>query len=285
MLRIIISVMLFGILTTIIYMLLKWFDMQTIKKKMVNNKWYNKLSDYLMLVAKKDLLPKKLKWLNPIAIVFSMLVLFLMSFVLFYNYFKITSTAVILSLPISIFPILIIKILLNKEKSQIIKLLPLYAVNIKNHIDEDNNIIYALQRTIVEEPLKKYMNEFKNNISRGMNVMEAFDILKKDVDVKDFTTFINSCEGCYLNGGSFSKVLEHYIKIITKENVHKEASKEKAYSDILTLIIMVVLNVLVIVTFVFTNKEYAQIIRETVLRKNNIKLQCLVIYSYSIFSF
>ena len=58
-------------------------------------------------------------------------------------------------------------------------------------------------------------------------------------------------------------MLERYINIITKENIHKESIKEKAHTDIITLLIMVVLNVLVLVMFVLTNKEYASIIRET----------------------
>jgi len=96
-----------------------------------------------------------------------------------------------------------------------------------------------------------------------MNVIEAFDLLKADVNIKIFTTFINSCEVCYLNGGDFNKVLERYINMITKENIHKESAREKAYADILTLIIMIILNILVIVMFVFTNNEYAQIMKET----------------------
>ena len=142
-------------------------------------------------------------------------------------------------------------------------MLPIYVVNIKNHISEDNNIVGAIQRTIVEQPLKKYIDIFKSNISRGMNVIEAFDLLKQEVNVKAFDSFVNSCEVCYLNGGDFNKVLEQYINMITKENVHKESAKEKAYADILTLVIMIILNVAVLVMFVFTNKEYAQIMRET----------------------
>ncbi len=251
------------IISCVIYFLTSVIKREKMKNKLIQTKMYSKLSEYVFISLKRQLLPSKVDKLNPIILVSVMLILFGLSFLLFYSYLKIITTSIILSLPFFILPILIIKILLNKEKSNIIKLLPMYVVNIKNHIYEDNNIVGAIQKTTVEEPLKKYIDAFKMNISRGMNVIEAFDLLKEEVNVKAFTTFVNSCEVCYLNGGDFNMVLEHYINMITKENVHKESAKEKAYADILTLVIMIALNVLVIVMFVFTNKEYAGIMRET----------------------
>ena len=250
-------------LGVLIYYIFSTVQASKIKSKIIQTKTYNKLSEYIFISFKKNLLPSKLNRLNPFILVVIMIILFSVSFLLFYSYLKVVTTSLILSLPFFILPILVIKILINKEKSNIIKTLPMYVVNIKNHISEDNNIIGAIQRTIVEEPLKKYIDTFKMNISRGMNVIEAFDLLKGEVNVRIFDLFVNSCEVCYLNGGDFNKVLEQYINMITKENVHKESAKEKAYADILTLIIMIVLNVTVLVMFVFTNKEYAQIMRET----------------------
>lgn len=251
------------VLVCIIYFSMAIIKIEKLKTKFTKIKQYNKLSEYVFLSVKRRLLPSKINKLNPIVVLAVMLLLFLISFLLFNSYLKVTTVAIILSLPFFLSPILIIKILLNKEKSNIIKQLPMYVVNIKNHISDDNNIIGAIQRTSVEEPLRKYVDVFKTNIARGINVIEAFDILKEDVNVNSFTAFVNSCEVCYLNGGNFNKVLEHYINMITKENVHKESAKEKAHADILTLIIMIVLNVLVTVMFVFTNQEYAEIMRET----------------------
>ena len=154
-----------------------------------------------------------------------------------------------------------------REKAEILKVLPMYIINLKNHVSEENNIIKAIQATSVEEPLNKYINEFKQNISRGMNVIEAFDLLRESININIINDLINSCATCYLNGGNFVKLLERYLEIITKENRHKEETREKAYSDILTLFVMIMLNIFTIIFFVFGNKEYAIIIRETLLGK------------------
>ena len=151
----------------------------------------------------------------------------------------------------------------------------MYAVNLKNHVSEDNNIIKAIQMTSVEEPLEKYIDKFTSNIKRGLNVIQAFEDLKNEVNIKNFDYLINSCETCYLNGGDFVKVLEQYINITTKENTEKESSKEKAYSDMLTLIIMVILNIFVVVCFVLANKDYAYIIRSTFVGRAILSLNAL----------
>ena len=259
------NILSFVLISVLMFYLLSKLTLKKSKLNILQTKTYNKISDYIFIARKKKLLSNKISKINPLTMIFLMIVIFIIAFVIFYSYLKVVSTSLILSIPFLISPILFINILINKEKSNIIKILPMYIVNVKNHIDEDNNIISAIQRTTVEEPLKKYIDIFKSNISRGMKVIEAFENLKQEVNVKIFDTFITACITFYLNGGDFNNVLEQYINMITKENIHKESTKEKAYSDILTLIIMVVLNILVIVMFVFTNEEYSQIIRETFL--------------------
>ncbi len=257
---VIISILILG---NLIYLVTPAIQTNNLKSKIIQTKPYIRLSEYISISLKRRLVPEKTNKLSPVILLIIMFCLFVIFFTVFYSYIKVLTTALILSLPFLFSPIILFKILLNHEKSKIIKLLPMYVVNIKNHIDRDNNIIGAIQRTEVGEPLRKYVGAFKNNISRGMNVIEAFNNLKNEVNVKAFDGFVNACQVCYLNGGDFNNVLERYINIITKENIHKESAKEKAYADILTLLIMVVLNVLVVVMFVFTNNEYASIMRET----------------------
>ena len=247
----------------LIYIIIEPFFKFKFAKKIRFNP-YDKIKYQLFLAVKKRLIPKKLQYITPLFLVVIMVLIYIISFLIFNMYLKIISTSLIISIPFCLIPIIVIKTLINKEKNKINAILPMYVVNLKNHIVEDNNIIKAIQDTSVQEPLLKYINVFNNNIKRGINVIEAFELLKKEVGVKNFTSLINACESCYLNGGDFSKILEQYIDIITKENTQKEASKEKAYSDILTLIVMVVINIFVIVGFVLSNREYAAIIRETV---------------------
>ncbi len=263
------------ILSGLIYIIIPVIKTNKIKYKISQTQPYIRLSEGISESLKRKLIPHKIKILNPFVIVAIMLILFFIFYILFYSYIQVITTSIILSLPFAFLPIIIYKILLNQEKTKIIKLLPMYVVNIKNHIDRDNNIIGAIQRTTSEQPLKKYIEVFKSNVSRGMNVIEAFNVLKTEVNVKAFAGFVNACQVCYLNGGNFNDLLERYIDIITKENISKESTKEKAYADIITLLVMVALNVIVAVMFVFTNKEYASIMCETAFGKLVLNINAL----------
>lgn len=228
-----------------------------------NTSIIQKIKENIKGVNNRNLLNKYNKYLTTTSIVGLSLILSLISFIIFFIMIKVISTAIILSIPPLLFPTFFLKYIIKKEKSQIINILPMYVINIKNHITEENNIIKAMKNTNVEEPLKKYIDIFNLNIDKGMNVIKAMNILDNMVNIKQFSDYITACKACYTNGGNFTFVLEKYIEIITKENINKETTKEKAYSSTLTLGIMTVLNVIVIFAFVFTNKEYANIIQNT----------------------
>lgn len=225
------------------------------------------LQKYITELYDREILSYKKIKITPLYVIVFSILIFIISYLFFYNIFKIRSTALIISLPILVSPAIISKILILKHKRNIIKQLPMYVVNIKNHMTEQNDILVALRNTDVEAPLKKYTELFKNNIKRGMNVNQAFSLLRKEVGVKQFDDLIISFEVCYKNGGDFVKVLEKYIDIITKENTTRQETEEKAYSSIITLIAMLALNIFVIISFVFANNEYANIIRGSLLGK------------------
>lgn len=228
-----------------------------------NTSIIQKIKNNIKNANNRNLLGKYKKYITTTSIISISLALSLLSFTVFFITIKVFSTAIILSIPPMLFPIFFLRYVIRKEKSQIINILPMYVINIKNHITEENNIIKAMKKTTVEEPLKKYIDEFNSNIEKGMNVIKAMTILDNMVAVKQFSDYITACKACYTNGGNFSFVLEQYIRIITKENINKEKTKEKAYSSTMTLGIMTILNIIVILTFVFTNKEYANIMQNT----------------------
>lgn len=221
------------------------------------------LKDYMRQMSDKNLLPKRLKGMSPIILlIISIALFFIVNFILNAS-INIRSTSFILSVPVLFLPLIIIKIILNNEKMKIIRQLPSYVVNLKNHISIDNNITKAIESTVVEAPLKNYIYRFNCNIKNGISVIDAFEELCKFVGVKQFSELVTACEVCYINGGDFIHVLQKYLVMITKENVQREETEEKAYSAILTLGIMLILNVLVISCFLFSNNDYATIIRET----------------------
>lgn len=220
------------------------------------------ISKYLDELNKRNIVIRNAKWLTSTNIAIVSIVLFAISVILINWIVGVLSTSIILSVPILISPMILSRILIRKNKKKISAILPMYAINLKNYITEENNIISAIMKASVEEPLKFFINKFKNNVSKGINVVQALEMLDKDVGVKKFSDLIVGIKMCYLNGGDFVSVLEKYIKIITKEAVNSEETEEKAFSSIMTLIIMCVLN-FIVVCYILNNNEYAHIIKTT----------------------
>lgn len=256
-------IVLFLILSVLVYsfiIILKDDKIAIIEGK--NIKLVSDISGCLEELKKRQIFLRTTKLLTPINVIITSILLFVISTILLNLVIGVLSTSIIVSVPILISPIIISQILIKKNKQKILSNLPMYAVNLKNYITEENNIISAITRSNTEYPLKIFTDKFKNNVLSGMNVIEALDRLNKDVQVKEFSDLIEGIKLCYINGGNFISVLEKYIAIITKEQIYKEEAEEKAYSSMLTLIIMLFLNIAVVL-FMLNNNEYSSIIRTT----------------------
>ena len=191
--------------------------------------------------------------------------LFFILTIIFYKIIGVFSTSIILSFPIFFVPKIICAYLINRNKQKIMELLPGYIINLKNYVEQDNNIIFAMNDTICPEPLGRHIKIFNDTVRRGIDAKKAFKKLKESVNVKLFSSFVTAIETCYLNGGNFSRIIERFVDIISKENMNREKFREKAYSSVIILVVLVVINIYLIFSFVFSNPEYSQIVKGTVI--------------------
>lgn len=265
-------------LVLIAYIIIEWAKNDYINPLILFNqsRIANYIDSKLNLLYDKKILKLNRKQISAVKVVLLSIIMYLISVIILYFYIKVLSTSVILSVPFLISPLILSKVLLERNKQKIIRSLPFYAINIKNQMKDENNIIQAMKKAKVDKPLNKYIEDFLSSVFNGANVLKAFNKLKNDVDVKDFTELINSFEVCYKNGGDFILILEKYILIKSKERLQKEEIEEKAFSSIMILAVMTVLNIVVIITFVFGNQEYAMLIRNTVIGRGILNLNVII---------
>lgn len=192
-------------------------------------------------------------------------ILFVIIVLLCYKITKILSTSLILAFPAYVLPYLILKYLIDNEKKQILYILPSYIVNLKNYIQQENNIIAAMKNVSCAQPLEKYIKSFNVQVGRGMNLKKAIEKLKRQVGILKFSELLSTIDACYSNGGNFENILNKYIDIISKENIHKEKIKEKAYSSVIILCIMIVINIYLVFSFILSNQKYANIIQNSII--------------------
>ncbi len=206
---------------------------------------------------------KAKKYLNSIIVLVVSLLLSIITYFFSIIFIKIFSTSLILSLISFSLPYLIITILVNSNTHKIKTILPSYIVNLKNNVEISNNIINAINITKVEEPLKYSIDRFNLKVSRGINVHQCFDELKKRINIETFSNLIDAFKVCYETGGDYINVLNKYIDIISKENLEKAKLKENSSTTIITLVLMILINIFLLFSVVLGNETYSQTILET----------------------
>lgn len=224
---------------------------------------FDKVAKLILILEMQKVINKKVKLITPMILAILSIVMFLIAYLLVYGIFELKITALILSAFVGFIPFFTIKQTLDKQKNKILTNFPTYIVNLKNNVATTGDIISAINRTNVSEPLSIYVNKFNIAVQRGLNVYEAFERLKEDIGIKKIDGFIMACQICYKNGGDFIPILNKFSTIITKENIQKEKLKENSYSAIMTLGIMVTMNIYLIFAFVLKNKEYGDIVKNT----------------------
>jgi len=233
-------------------------------KNDLSTKVFSKIGENIFEVKKRSINIKSLKYVTPVSIVIISVCCFVIAFIIVYSFLRLFVSSVIISIPFAFIPYLLLRFRVQQEKEKIKRLLPIYAINLKGHISSENNIILAIKRTKVEEPLYKYISKFIINVERGMNISDSFNILKRDVDISEFTELISAFQVCYQNGGKFVNILDVFSKQVSQVLMLEEKEKDKTMSSVITLVVMVALNILLVVSYVFGNKEFASIIRESI---------------------
>lgn len=236
---------------------------RNINEKIKKNGIYIKLEKLILKLEIQKVINKKARKITPKIIIIISVLLFVLAYILIYSLFKVKSTSLILSIPIIFIPTFVLKYILSKQKNRILENLPTYIVNLKNNVSNSGDIITAIQKTNVNYPLNIYIDKFNIRVKRGINIYEAFEKLKEEISINKIDSFISACQTCHLNGGDFTGILTSFSSIITKDNIQKEKLKESSYSSIITLFVMMLMNLFLIFNFVFKNKEYANIIRNT----------------------
>lgn len=230
--------------------------------RIIKNSYTQKIQE----LQTRGLLSEKLSKLTAGKIISLSIISYVLIFTIMYKIvLGVVSTALIIALPMLVLPKIIINFVIDRDKQKIMQILPAYIINLKNYVEQDNNVIKAIKETICLEPLNKHIERFNLTVQKGININEAFKKLKNSVDIKFFSSFVTAIESCNANGGSFSKILEKFANIISKENINRERTKEKAYSSVIILCVMLIINIYLIFSFVFSNPEYSAIVKETML--------------------
>ena len=188
---------------------------------------------------------------------------FVIMYIFFYNIFHSVVPTLLMSALISVFPYSIIVYMIKRRKKNILKTFPTFLLSLKNYTDVDNNIIYAFSMSEPNLLIRPYIERFNISVESGIDVYTSFENLKKDINIEEISQFVTLLENCYLNGGSFSRVISKYSNLQSKINIEKERINDNLLSSKIILLVLTVLSLILLFGFALNNVDYSKILLYT----------------------
>lgn len=188
----------------------------------------------------------------------------IIGFLITYKFLGLISTSLIVACFSFFIPYIILNVLLTRKKNKITTIFPSYLVNLKNYTKVDNNIVSAMAKAKIGEPLDKYIDLFNISVKNGIPIYESFEGLKKNINIDKISEFLTLIQHASINGGNVSNILDKYSKIQMKINLRNEKEKQSIFSSKVALGILVLINIYVLFGFVLSNEYNFNLITTTI---------------------
>ena len=188
--------------------------------------------------------------INPITILISCISTFLVCYLIIFNIFKIILLSLIISVPTIFIPIIILSFIAESKSKKIEKVMTNFLLQLKNYTQINNDIIYAFNQVKTIEPLQSYVKKFLLEVNSGIKFEKAIENLKEKITFEKFKTFFTNMQYCYLNGGSFTELINKSYKIISKIQEEKNIRQQETMGARIVLMVLIILDLFVYFTFI-----------------------------------
>lgn len=212
---------------------------------------------YFLLVKTGFTENKYLWWLIPETVFIICILIFCISYYVFFPILKLKILVVIFSVPIAFIPIFILLVLSDVYEEKLERNLISYIIQLKNQVKINNDIISGFKETAkyAGNPLSTYIRIFLFEVNNGINVSVAFDNLKNKVNIERFRQLITNLDSCYINGGDFYNLLDKSQTVFLKVQEERNNRNEQTMSSRIVLVILIAMSVFVYFNFIDSNIE------------------------------
>lgn len=204
-------------------------------------------------------------FVNPTMIILYGFGIGILVYIIAFEFFKIISLAIIVALPSTIIPIVVLEWVANYNSENLEKTFLNFLIQLKNYAQISNDISSALRQVKTVEPLQSYLEKFNVEINSGIKFETAIEHLKEKISVNKFKEFFSSVQYCYIYGGNFTALIDKNYKIISDLQSEKERRKQETQSARIVLYILIFLNLFVYVTYIKNNYENYMIMQRSFL--------------------
>lgn len=198
---------------------------------------------------------KRNVFVNPLMIILCGFLSAIVVYMVAFEFLKIFSLSIIISLPAIFLPVIILEWIANYKSEKLEKTFLNFLIQLKNYVRVSNDIAAAFRQVKTVEPLQSYLDKFNVEINSGIKIETAIEHLKEKISVKKFKEFFSNVQYCYIYGGNFAALIDKNYKIISDLQSEKERRKQETQSARLVLYILIFLNIFVYITYIKNNYE------------------------------
>ncbi len=173
----------------------------------------------LFLIDKSNI-RRYIPFMNFYVLIIISVVVFGLTFAPVYEILRFVPSVVIICSVLSMIPYYILDIMGKYNSDKIRKRLSYFISVLLKWYAVKEDIFYAFEKSVdsgIGEPLKTYISDMAVQVKRGMDPIEALDILKLKVDNEQFRDFIINIKHCVRRKGNMhillSNMEEQYYKL------------------------------------------------------------------------
>ena len=189
------------------------------------------------------------------------IVIFIIAFFLIYKTTLFVPSAIIISVLISLTPVFILDILAKYNSEKVRRKLAGFISILNRWCAVKEDIFYAFEKSLdsgIGEPLETYVRDMLVQASRGVDPLEALNMLLMKVDSSQFKDFIINIKQNVKHRGDIRKLLTNLEEQFYKIEEECNRRKISTYKDRITIYFIMVMVLVVGYTFLKINPQVEQ---------------------------
>lgn len=194
-------------------------------------------------------------FINPISLILYSIICFFFVYNVFFNFFKISTLSLIVSIPFGFLPFGIINMIASSKNERLEKVFLNFLLQLKNYTKINNDITGAFKQIETIEPLQTYINKFNIEISSGVKFEKAIEHIKEKISTNKFKEFFSNVQYCYLYGGNFAELIDRNYDIISELQKEKNKRKQETKGARVSLYILIFLDLYMYLTYINNNYD------------------------------
>lgn len=207
------------------------------------------------------------------------ILIFCITFHLFYKILLFIPSALMLSVVISLIPVIVLDLMVKYNSEKVRKRLAEFISILNRWCSVKEDIFYAFEKSLdsgIGEPLNTFIRDMVIQVNRGINPMDALGLLQVKVDNPQFRDFIINIKQNVKHRGNLKKLLDNLEEEFYRIEEEFNRRKISTYKDRLTIYFVMIAVLFTAYIFLRISPEVENFYLKTMTGKMLVAFFCFL---------